>query len=238
MPNTDDMSDNPPSASTAQPISVFSGQARVLVEALRRKSAKSERAIGMYREALRAIARNDGPECLHVAAYELREFMNALPRALDLPILDYEQLMSKVQSFVKDWRVQATKSDCLKADSWEGTIDGALRNLLKSNEVFVAWVEEQAPSRRAEASLVLEKLAPTGNPLPSSLMRMRTDDWSGLLRYFNQGTHHDSEPDPVEFTLNVGRLETFLLDHLEPRTFEDQTEIDRLISEVEADDNP
>ena len=50
------------------------------------------------------MERADGPESLHVAAYELREFMNELPRALNVPVVQYDQLIAKVQSFVGDWR--------------------------------------------------------------------------------------------------------------------------------------
>ncbi len=191
----------------------------------------------MYMEALRAIARNDGPESVHVAAYELREFMNALPQALDLPLESYEQLREKVQTFVASWQKKSKESACLRDGSWGGIIDIALRDLLTSIGVLVSWVEAQIPTRSAEAKLVLEKLSPTDRPLPSPLMTMRTNDWSGLLNYFNNCTHHNSEPDPVEFKQNVERLEIFLLEHLEPRTFEDQAEIESLIAEVEADDD-
>ena len=64
-------------------------------------------------------------------------------------------------------------------------------------------------------------------------MAMRIDEWSGLLRYFNHCTHHNSDPDPAELRERVERLERFLLDHLEPRTFDDQGEIHCLIQEVE-----
>lgn len=214
----------------------LTGRARVLVDALRRKSSKSERSIGMYLEALRAIARDDGPESLHVAGYELREFMNALPQALDLPVLKYQQLRSKVQTFVATWRDKLGKTECRQGSVWGGIIDDALRELLSITGNFVDWVEKEIPKRRTEVTLVLGKLAPTDNPLPSALLTMRTDDWSTLLKYFNDCTHHDSDIDPVEFKQSVDRLEIFLLEHLEPRTFEDQAEIDTLIASAENDE--
>lgn len=213
----------------------WTGRRRVLVEALARKGgAKSERAIGMYVEALRAIERNDGPESLHVAAYELREFMNALPQVLDLPVVPYEQLKAKVLTFVAEWKKKAAKTSCLKDGDWEGPIDDHLRVVLESTTTLVSWVEQQIPSRRTEAEAILRRLAPTEHPLPGALMEMRTGEWSELLGYFNHYTHHNNDPDPIEFRSQVDRLEGFLLDHLEPRTFEDQGEIDRLILEVEG----
>lgn len=204
------------------------------MEALTRKSSRSQRAIGMYMEARRAIARNDGPESLHVAAYELREFMNALSPALDVPVVPFEQLKGKVRSFVGDWKKKAGKTMCLRDGRWDGQIDNELRGLLASITTFVTWIEEQVPSRRAEAAVVLGKLAPTAHPFPGALLKVRTDEWSDLLGYFNGYSHHNSDPDPVEFRQQIERLEVFLLDHLEPRTFEDQSKIDRLIREVEG----
>lgn len=185
-------------------------------------------------EALRALARNDGVECLHVAAYELREFMNALPYALDVPVLRYEELIAKARSFVADWKKRSSQTSCLNKGKWGGSIDGDLAKLLDSGTVFVGWFEEQVPSRRAEAAVVLQKLSPTEFPVPPAMMDLRTAEWSALLRYFNGYTHHDSDPDPLEFRAKIERLEGFLLEHLEPRTFEDQGEIDQLIREVEG----
>lgn len=226
--------DGPGDLPRPQRVPLLIGQRRVLVEALTRKSGKSGRAIGMYLEALGAMARNDVPEHLHVAAYELREFMNALPRALDLPAVKYEQVNGKIQAFVLDWTQRSTKTRCFKNGKWEGPIDNDLRGLLESTMGLVSWIETHVPSRRVEAEAVLQKLAPTEEPIPSALMKLRTDEWSELLGYFNKYTHHDSDPDSVEFNRRVVRLEGFLLEHLEPRTFEDQDDIDRLVREVEG----
>ena len=205
-----------------------------MVEALTGKGARSQRAIGMYKEAIRAVERNDGLESLHVAAYELREFMNALPQVLDLPVVPYEQLKAKVRAFVGEWNKRSAKTNCFKDGTWDGPIDDDLRIVLESTTALVSWVEQQIPSRRSEAEAILRRLAPTEHPFPSALLEIRTGEWSELLGYFNHYTHHNNDPDPVEFRLKVERLEDFLLEHLEPRTFEDQGEIDRLIMEVES----
>jgi hypothetical protein len=217
-----------------EPASVLSVQGRILVEALTRKSVKSRRAIAMYMEAMRAIARNDGPEALHIAAYELREFMNALPAALDMPVVSHPQLNDKARTFVGEWKRRSTRSDCLKDGKWDGQIDEELRGLLITTTTFVTWIDLQVPSRKVEAASVLQKLAPTEHPLPRSLVKMRTDEWGAMLGYFNVCAHHRHEPDPVAFRRKVEELEGFLLDHLEPRTFDDQSDIDRLIEEVEG----
>jgi hypothetical protein len=132
-----------------------------LIEALSRKSHKSGKAIGMYVEALRAVDRDDGPEALHVAAYELREFMNSLPRVLDLPFVPHVQVLNKVHTLVAQWRKKSSASACLKDGKWTGEIDKHLSRLLKVGGDFIDWVEKQVPTRRAEASTVLKRLLPT-----------------------------------------------------------------------------
>lgn len=216
-------------AETASPLTA---EASALVEALARKSQKSRRAIDMYLEARRAMTRRN-QESLHVAGYEMREFMNALPRALDLPIVPHQQLNSRLQVFVAECKIKARSSACLRDGEWDGSIDRQLKLLLESLMSFVKWVEEHVPSRRAEAVTVLHRLAPTTYPYPLALVNIRANEWRDLLRYFNGCAHHESDPDPVEFQRQVEALEQFLLDHLEPRTFEDQDEIDRLIQEVD-----
>lgn len=227
-------SEGPGDRPKPEPASELTRQGRMLVDALTRKSRKSQRAVGMYMEARRAMVRNDSPESLHVAAYEVREFMNELPRALDVPVVSYGQLVEKVQGLIAAWKARSSKSKCLKDGKWDGQIDRNLRRLLGSITKFAKWVEEQVPSRSAEAALVVQKLAPTEHPFPGVLLKIRTDEWAELLQFFNGLTHHNSDPDPLEFTQRLETLERFLLDHLEPQTFADQSEIDRLIREVEG----
>lgn len=95
-------------------------------------------------------------------------------------------------------------------------------------------MKQDIPSRKTEAIALLAKLMPTSDTFPASLMETRSDEWSELLKYFNYYAHHNDVPDPVDFRDKVERLEAFLLDHLEPRTFDDQSEIDRLVREVEG----
>ena len=215
----------------------LTGPRRVLVEALSRRSPKGGQAIGMYFEALRALDRKDGPEALHVAAYELREFMNGLPRVLDLPIVPYVQMRNKAQSLLGQWRKTCARSSCINDGKWEGQIDKHLRRMLIQVADFADWMENQVPSRRIEVSVVLKRLVPTEHPMPAPLLDMRISEWSELLEYFNGIAHHNATAVEAQFRENVERLEVFLLEHLEPRTFEDQDAIDRLIAESEAQDD-
>jgi hypothetical protein len=224
---------NPGDAPRRDDAAALTGQGRLLVEALARKSSGTRRAIGMYLEAQRAIARDDGPESIHVAGYQLREFMNELPRALDLPVVAHAQLKEKVKTLVEQWQHRSVKSECDKDGAWTGEIDGHLRGALSIVTEFTTWVAESVPSRRVEIGIVVQRLSPTSHPLPPPLLKLRTDEWSALYGYFNDVLHHNHTPDQSEFAQKVARLESFLLEYLEPRTFEDQGAIDSLIEEVE-----
>jgi len=188
----------------------------------------------MYLEAVRALDRKDGVESLHVAAYELREFMNALPRVLDVTVAPYEQVQNKIQTLAEQWRRRSSASNCLKNGKWTGSIDDPLEQLLTHLGEFVAWVDKQVPTRRTEAVWVLKQLLPTEHPMPAPLLNTRVDEWSELLRYFNNVAHHNTVADGPQLAARVNDLEVFLLEHLEPRTFDDQDAIDRLIAESEA----
>lgn len=213
---------------------LLTGQRRVLVEALSGKSVKSDRPIRMYREALRAIERNDGPEAVHVAAYELREMMESLPAMLDVPLVSHDQLQGKVQYLAERWVVCSNHSACRTGTDWSGVLDQHLRLYIESTTEFFQWREANLPSRQQQAVVILRRLLPADVPMPQPLLDRRLSEWRALRDYFNSLTHHGREANRDQFLERMGELETFLLDHLSPRTFEDQDEIDRLILEAEA----
>ena len=213
---------------------LLTGQRRVLIEALRAKSPKSERVVEMYSEALRAIQRNDGPEALHTAAYEIREFMRALPAALDLPVVLPVQIQDKANGLAKHWEACTIGSKCLQGGEWDGAIDEPLRRFLARAVDFFKWMVEEVPNRQKETAIVLQRLLPAAFPMPKALMDRRLTEWKRLLRYFNAILHHNEVPTFGELAGRLEELETFLLEHLTPRTFSDQDAIDRLIEEAET----
>jgi len=188
----------------------------------------------MYVEALRALERNDGLEAHHVAAYELREMMQALPTALDLPVVRHTQVTDRIRLLSKRWKTCSDQSACLTGSAWGGVLDEPLRRFLQAATEFFVWFEEDVPSRRRETALVLSHLLPADYPMPQPLVDKRTAEWKHMLDYFNSVTHHDKDATEAEFLRELGELEAFLLEHLAPRTFEDQDEIDRLVLEAEA----
>ena len=213
---------------------LLTGERRALIEALRAKCPNSERIIEMYQEALRAIQRNDGPESLHSAAYELREFMRALPAALDLPVVLPAQVQDKVRGLAEHWESCTSRSSCLNDGEWAGPIDEPLSRFLLRAFEFFNWMAEEIPNRQKETAVVLQRLLPASFPMPKALVNRRLAEWKRLLGYFNATLHHNEVPTFNELTNRLEELDTFLMDHLAPRTFDDQDAIDSLIGEVEA----
>ena len=224
---------------TADPVSTeraatLTGRQRALVEALLRRSPRAKRAVGMYVEALAAVQRTDSSESLHVAAYELREFMGELPIIMEVPRAPYDHIKSKVSELVDRWEQGSARSRNFDGSDWKGEIDRHAGGLLARLGEFVEWWRSNVPRRRDEVKAVLQAMVPSDRPLPQSLWDRRSGEWSALLRYFNNVTHHETSPSHNDFLSYVRDLEEFLLDHLEPRTFDDQGEIDRLIAEAEG----
>jgi hypothetical protein len=225
-PFEDEPVDPTPPGST-EPL--LGGRQRVLVDALRAKSAKCDRMIGMYMEALRALHRADGAEALHVAAYELREFMLALPVAFDLPVIPPVQLNNRVKDLAAKWSACTALTVCFGSGEWRGDIDGALAQFLADATDFFEWVEG-IPKRRTETEMVLQRLLPASFPMPRPLIDTRILEWKQLLGYFNAVLHHNIVTTTHAFIEYLTTLEIFLLDHLAPSTFDDQDAIDQLIS--------
>ena len=240
--------DSQPTAVPSHPASTLGGpdaplsrRQEALIDALERLGAKSpqakarsRRAIEMYREAVRASQRSDSVESFPVAAYELREFMNQLPRIVDVPRIAHADLVAKARTLLKKWK-NRDQSACHNKDRWVGDIDRPLQGLLDHLKNFFEWFDNYVPTRRQQAAKTINKLYPSPQPLPFVVMNERTKTWSDLLQYFNSVAHHNLNADPAAFTQRLTGLEIFLLDQLQPRTSEAFDAIDQLIAEAEDD---
>jgi hypothetical protein len=210
----------------------LSGQQRALYEAL---SEKDERLAGMYLGSLLVLRQIENPDLLALAAHGLRELMEKLPRYLDLPVAAKPpSLKEKVRSLLQSWGSAARHSQCLLDPAWSGAIDGPLRKFLKRTQEFFSWFESEHPTRKQQTAKVLRSLDPINRPLPAPIEQLRIEEWDKCHNYFEGVSHHTILLPPEDFTSWLAVLERFLLDRLRPRTFEDHTEIDRIISEGEA----
>jgi len=189
----------------------------------------------MYLGSLLVIRQMENPDLLALTAHGLRELMEKLPRYLDLPVAAKPpSLKEKVRNLLQSWGNAAKHSPCLLNPAWSGTIDGSLQKFLKRAQEFFAWFEGEHPTRRQQTAKVLRSLDPMGRPLPAPIEQLRIEEWDKCHDYFEEVSHHTILSSQEDFTSWLAVLECFLLDRLRPRTFEDHTEIDRIISEGEA----
>lgn len=163
--------------------------------------------------------------------------MDQLPLLVDVPVAKKDvSLKGKVNEVEKEWARAESNTECRSAPLWEGVIDKPLSRGLKAVESFFVWYRESIPKRRDRTVSVLRGLDPSGRPLPSAIEALRIDEWDVLNRYFQGVAHHNETARVDEFDGYVEQLESFILDRLRPRTFEDHAALDEIIREVEGGD--
>ncbi len=205
-----------------------------LLDALRERDAQGlpdqPRLAHIYLGALRVLGDQRNPDRLHLAAYNLRELMDFLPRVLNLPTASRPpHIATKARQLESHW-AKARSGDCHEGAEWSGEIDGPLRGFLRAADTFFSWFNEDFPTRREEAPRTLRGLDPSPTPPPAHVEERHAAAWVEIYRYFNAATHH-KRTEERELRESLAVLEHFLLDRLRPSTFADQDEIDRLLSE-------
>ena len=96
---------------------------------------------------------------------------------------------------------------------------------------FFKWFESHYPRRRDEWHSALVRLDGSGRALPNRLASLNVDAWKNKRDYFQSVAHHGRDANEQELREWLDALERFLLDRLEPRTFDDLAEIDALLEE-------
>ena len=212
----------------------LSGQQRALYEVLVKKD---QRLANMYLGALLVLENTYNPEYLVHASHSLRELMEKLPMYLDMPVpARLPTLKVKVQQLEQVWNHTYKHSKCRGIPGWQGSIDPPLIKLLTKMEEFFGWFTSERPTRKQRTSTILRKLDPVGMPLPKPIEDLRIEEWDQCHDYFEAIAHHKSV-EIEELKVWLASLERFLLDQLIPRTFEDLSILDQIISEGESDAN-
>jgi hypothetical protein len=201
----------------------LSGRARQLWEAL---SGRNEQLGHMYLGALDVLQHRANPDRLALAAHGIREMLEKLPRYLDIP--DSERGVPKLGDSAsrlvgkwQKWRSTATDDG--------GVLTKNGRRLL--NEVDRFCESAQAgPTKKALAAAALKSIDPHPVDLPTHVRETHASVLVDLDRYFTDVSHH-RRTDEQELLQRLAALESFLLDRLRPRTFDDFAEIDRLLGE-------
>lgn len=209
----------------------LSGRQRALYEAL---SEKEQSLADMYLGSLMTLQQAGNPDSLALAAHGLRELMEKLPIYLDAPVdVKTQSLKGKVRELVPSWSGTLERSSCYSESGWSGEIDRHLRKFLKRSHRFFDWFEAERPTRKQKAAEALRELDPLKQPLPEPIAGLRVEEWDRFHDFFEGVSHHGINPSQDDFTVWQSAFESFLLDRLRPRTFEDHAEIDKIISEGE-----
>lgn len=184
----------------------------------------------MYLGALRVLGDEANPEAVPLAAHDLRELMEKLPWSLDVPIrASVGEVGSRVGNLRRLWERTVRTSACYNSGQWQGPIDSPLRRLLNELNRFFTWLSSNYRPRRDEATLALRQL---DGRIPDQLERRKVETWMDLFDFFCDVAHHRVDPSREEFSRRLDELEQFLLDRLQPRTFADFDEIDKLLEEA------
>lgn len=188
----------------------------------------------MYHGAVWVLLQTVNPDRLAHAAHGLRELMEKLPLFLDVPIKAKEKSLTQgVNELADSWEKAVKLSKCHHDGTWTGEIDGGLKTLLGKAESFFAWYREAKPKRKERTASVLKNLDPSGKKLPKPLEILRVEEWETINGYFQGVSHHNKNVDITQFDIYLDALETFILDRLRPRIFDDHDALSELIREAE-----
>lgn len=213
---------------TEEPLS---GRQMAVYEALVESGGETAR---IYLGAI-LVFRTSNPDRFALAAHGMRELLERLPIAQEIQRDGDASLKSLVGNLRADWDRAVDKSGNTDDGSeWTGEIDGALNRLLKRLGRFLKDANKLRPPRRNRAEQFVRETDPIPSGLPDSLTANRVNQWVNLRGYFTKMSHHGQ--DPAAFSDYLESAETFLLDHLRPRTYEDRFELLEIIAKGESDD--
>lgn len=202
-----------------------------LVEKDRQVQRESVRLAEMYRGALSVLNQEYNPDRLAQAAHSLRELMEKLPRAVDVPAAQGDGLTVRVRRVHRRWRLYTKiSSDGPKRVK-------VLTGFQTEMEKFAVWFEERDKTRRQIAGQLIDRLDQRKTSLPAQIKDVHVDEWDLCHKYFEDTSHH-SKTTIDEFDGWLVTLETFLLDRLRPRTFDDQVALKTIVIEGETDAEP
>ena len=187
----------------------------------------------MYIGALAVLEDLHNPDKLAQCAHSLRELMEKLSLAVEVPMKAHrDNLRAKVRELEDSYLRSRGQTICFTpAEEWKGGIDAHLQRFLARLGDFFDWFSTNYPRRRQEVHGVLMRLDCSERPLPQVLASLNVNAWQAKREYFQSVSHHGREAKEDEFRSWVNALERFLLERLVPRTFEDFAEIDALLGE-------
>jgi hypothetical protein len=207
-------------------------QRLVLLEALRERDA---RLALIYEGVIRVMGTEGLPDQLSLAAHGMRELMERLPVAFDVPLQQRTGVINLVGEVERDFARAQQRSSCRTSDGWQGPIDAPLAKLLVTVEKLVEDRQQYWPSRSEAAVELMNQLEPTLGRRSPGLVRPEAATWATIRRYFEQVSHHHHmfdafETSPTDLDERIRTVEALLLNKLRPSTATDLQAIDELMN--------
>lgn len=213
----------------------LSGLQEALSRALEREGGD---LLTIYLGALYVLQQVDNPDRLALASHNFRELMQNILRVRADVREATISLTPEVMNLRNDWYRAAKETSCLNGDgNWTGEIDKPLNGFLRKVADFFKWFDGHRPGRKKEIAGMLQEFDPIGIPLPNALKKLNVDTWEKIREFFLGVAHHGKKVDKDEFTRGQDVFERFLLERLQPPTFEHHAEIDELIQKGETSDS-
>lgn len=223
--------DAPSSKDEVEASQELSGRQRSLYEAL---ADKSDDLAAMYQGALQVLQSPSTVDRFAMAAHNLREVMEKLPRYIDVPKKESFNLKEAVFELEHQLEDVQEKSDSYDGEEWDGEIENSLSGFLESVELMFARNREHNPKKRERYEEMLGRLDPSATSVSERKRERLFDEWKELRGFFLGVCHHGRETDIDEFTEYLERLERHMLARLRPQTFKTQDTLDKIINEAEG----
>ncbi len=210
-----------------------------LVNELRQISTDPDLA-SMFVGACHAVQDKSNPDYLAQAAHSLRELMEKLEGARGLPVADpvvaeaKGKLGDKARELHAKWQAAQKKSKCLAQKSPATEIDPPLRKFIGHVDDFFKWVTNNRKLWADKPGRLVKGLDPLAASLPQNVQDAQAQEWKAIDEYFQTVTHHGSKPELAQFEATMAALEVFLHSRLAPTKAQNQHDLQKLISEVEA----
>jgi hypothetical protein len=200
------------------------------------------RVASMYEAAIRMMDSPELEDAMSLAGHAMRELMDRLPQALDLPLGQKSRLFARLDQLQERLDQAHATSSCATEDSWSGSIDASLLAVIEAAEVLIEERKEFWPSRTKTAAELMKRLEPGFVQRTEPMAKREAKSWSESHRYFEQVSHHHNlygelETTSDEFESRVRGIEVLLLNKLRPPTAADFAEIDELMATFEAGNN-
>lgn len=187
-------------------------------------TAKNKMAADLYYSALVTLAQPDIPCRLIMAGHALREMVDNLPKFFAIP---QPEKPANIKVEVNNLKALWDKCKASKQDAWDGAVGAAEKKFFKKAKKFFDWYSEEHTIRYERNAALVRTLDLSANKLPRRLEEARVQEWQDHYHFFSGVAHLK---DDAEFYKWLEALEDYLLNALIPRTFDDFSEIDALLS--------